>query len=300
MKKIKIIVSHILFFILAFVLISCSSNKDTSVENSTNADGFEVDEDGNTNETVTKIKAKMRGTILADEKFTKSSNSVKEKELEEKLLAINLEKDNKGVECVYGDFESDISVWVMINGGDQEFFASKGVIIRKDGKNTCFPNVYHGNNALAALNEENGDIIFAGGYMEGTGTHIEVLYLFKLNQDGIYEINNVVSPFEIQNEIIDKIDYSIEGNEITFIKDNKAISNVTNLEDGMGMLEEIWVGEQISYEFDDDNNIKVSVVPGKKFVTGLVLLYDDMPTFEAKVRLTDNGFTLENLKVIEE
>ena len=44
----------------------------------------------------------------------------------------------------------------------------------------------------------------------------------------------------------------------------------------------VWIGEQMSYDISGDS-IRVKIVPGIKFTTGLVLHYEEMPTLSAKV-----------------
>ncbi|MBQ4174874.1 MAG: hypothetical protein II597_08770, partial [Prevotella sp.] len=59
----------------------------------------------------------------------------------------------------------------------------------------------------------------------------------------------------------------------------------------------IWIGEQISYDLNNGNP-RVYFTPGVKFVTGLVLTYDDMPTLSASIQLAEDGsYELSDFKV---
>jgi len=53
------------------------------------------------------------------------------------------------------------------------------------------------------------------------------------------------------------------------------------------MDDAIYIGEQITYSIDTP--MTVHITPGLNFVTGKVLLYDDMPTFTAGWDVLDGG-----------
>lgn len=290
-KKINIIA------VIIILLITTACSKGNEANSTTEPT---TDEYGNSNEVIKRATGDMKGTLFADTNLTKVSNSDSEKKVEEKLQNADLAKDNKNFENICGEVDEGISVWSLVSDGSEESLDKKGIIIRKDGVNYNFPNVYHGNNPIAEVNEESGLVLFAGGFMEGTGVHSEAFYVFKPNASGDYEIVNAISPYKVQNKIIDMIKYSIDGNKITFKNGNKTICETVNMEDGMGALSEVWVGEQISYEFDEDCNVKVNITPGKKFSDGIVLMYDAMPTFVANMNYDDKNANLTNLIVVTE
>ena len=63
--------------------------------------------------------------------------------------------------------------------------------------------------------------------------------------------------------------------------------------------EPIWIGEQLSYDLSAEP-IRVLCLPGLKYVTGLVLNYDAMPTISATLTLNhDGGFALDNIGIKE-
>ena len=64
--------------------------------------------------------------------------------------------------------------------------------------------------------------------------------------------------------------------------------------------EPVWIGEQLCYDLCG-NKIHVLCTPGLKYVTGLVLNYDAMPTFVAKMSFNpDGGFSLDDVVTEEE
>ena len=66
----------------------------------------------------------------------------------------------------------------------------------------------------------------------------------------------------------------------------------------------VWIGEQLCYDLSGGHP-RVCFTPGLKFVdkqsgsadgtAGLVLIYDDMPTFAAEVVLQDSGFVYQRI-----
>ena len=63
--------------------------------------------------------------------------------------------------------------------------------------------------------------------------------------------------------------------------------------------EPIWIGEQLSYDLSAEP-IRVLCLPGLKYVTGLVLNYDAMPTIVADVEISPaSSFTINNITIKE-
>lgn len=107
-----------------------------------------------------------------------------------------------------------------------------------------------------------------------------------------------ISLYDVQQALCSRLGYSVEGEDITFYVDGEAVSTVTNTITDMGGFDDdaIWIGEQMSLEKGADG-LQVRVTPGVKFITGLVLHYENMPTFTADVTLSDAGeVVLTNLQ----
>lgn len=109
----------------------------------------------------------------------------------------------------------------------------------------------------------------------------------------------IINLYDVQQALSSRLGYSIKGEDITFYVDDKAVSTVTNTITEMGGFDDdaIWIGEQMSLEKRESGGLQVRVTPGMKFITGLVLHYENMPTFTAEVTLSDAGeLTLTNLQ----
>jgi len=108
-----------------------------------------------------------------------------------------------------------------------------------------------------------------------------------------------INLYDVQKALCSRLGYSIKGEDITFYVDDKAVSTVTNTITEMGGFDDdaIWIGEQMSLEKSEGGGLQVRVTPGMKFITGLVLHYENMPTFTADVTLSDSGeLELTNLQ----
>ena len=345
---------------ISFVLSACGGeSKDNKTEKNAKVDkeGVASDFDGNKIEIVNIADGKFSKTL--SKSFKKESYSKKEEKLigtvKSVLDSVDLEKDNKILECIYGDIESDISVWSLLKNRDDSSLDNYGIIIRYEGKNFSFADICHGNNPYVDVNEDNGQILLAGGVMEGTGTHTEAVYVFSA-KDGKVEQTGFVDPYDVQNYFAEYLKFDADNNNIKFKHNDKTILDFTNTEDGQGTLRAIAIGDQISFDFDDEHNMKVNVTPGLQFVsvitaeqvqkdvvmgqvvlvasnseyvavvtddqnsnktaediekitsnnpqaanigTSVVLVYDNMPTFTADVKINKDKVEFSNIEVGE-
>ena len=112
-------------------------------------------------------------------------------------------------------------------------------------------------------------------------------------------MSQVVGPYDMQQELCKKMIYSVENKDITFYANGKKLTTVTSKTDDMGELfdDPVWIGEQINYLIG--NKLTVIFTPGVSFVTGKVLIYDDMPTFAATVDLTQEGFKVSDIRLVD-
>ena len=150
------------------------------------------------------------------------------------------------------------------------------------------------------LSEWQGDPWITASVMRGTGVNVEQLYQIKLNNDCAY-VATTVDPYEVQQIFCQRLGYTIDGEEITLYLDQEPVYTAMNTVTDMGGFDydAIWVGEQISYDLSGQQP-HVRVTPGVKFVVGLVLHYDDMPTFTAAVTMHDGTFDLSDIKIEQE
>ena len=252
-------------------LFACGGEKsETKIVKHENTE--EIDEeaefDGNTMEIVEISNGVFSKTL--SQPFKKDTYSKKEQKNIDAVKAVldsaDLNADNKIFECLYGDFETGISVWSLLKGRQDESFNNYGIIIRYNGKNYPFAEVCHGNDPNVDVNEETGRIMFAGGVMEGTGTHTEAIYVFDAKNDKV-ELVGFVDPYDVQNYFVEYLKFDVDNNNIEFKHNNKKIVDFTNIEEGQGTLRAIAIGDQIEFDFDDDHNAIVSVTPGLQLVT---------------------------------
>lgn len=332
LKKNAIII--FMAIVMAFALLSCGTkeNESSSAESVSESTKATADEDGNIVDNVQIKDGEFKRTL--SEPFEKENENKKyQKNIEavkSVLESADLEADSKIFECNFGDIDSDISVWSLLHNRDGETLNNYGIIIRYKGNNFPFADVCHGNNPTVDVDEDTGRVLYAGGVVEGTGTHSEGLYVFDAKGDNV-ERTAFVDPFEVQKYFVDKVSYEVNANDIKFKLGKKVISEITNTEDGEGTIRSLAVGDQITYEIDDDHNVIVNVTPGIEFVTvrtveevekdmqigsdgekiimnnpaGMsvgtttVLYYDNMPVFSMDVKLNGSNASFDKIRVVE-
>ena len=201
-------------------------------------------------------------------------------------------------ETVMEDNITGVSVWSLMKCSDEVSCEGYGMVVAKDGMKTALPQLRHGNKQQARYDAATGDLWILGSDTEGTGVNVERPYLFRFGEDGHASLFTSIDPYEMQETLRHLLTYSIDGQDITFYSRGKELITVTNHIEDMGdfMDDAIYIGEQIAYGIEGP--LTVHITPGVNFVTGKVLLYDDMPTFSATVTLNDDGsFTLGELTI---
>lgn len=216
-----------------------------------------------------------------------------------KLLdAIEKTPGDERFEAILDDKKSGVSVWGLMKCSDEQSSEGYGVTIVKDGVETDL-KISHGKMPNAYYDEKHGRLWFSGGVMEGTGTQVERPYLIRFDKNNKACIVATIDPYDMQQELCKRMTYSIEGKDITFYADGKPLTTVTSNTEDMGEFydDPVWIGEQISYL--TSSKLTVIFVPGISFVTGKVLIYDDMPTFAANVDLNHKGvFKVSDIRLV--
>ena len=298
-KKYLLLIS--LIFGLSIVVTSCAG-KDGAANTKTESTEPTADEDGNIDVDVNISGSQFHGTM--SKKWKKDEPTKKEQKNIDQVKAIfnstNIEVNNKLFECIYGDIDSSLSVWSLLKGKDDESLNYYGVIIRNNGTNYEFADICHGKNPSVDYDEASQKIYMSADVIEGTGTHVDALYVFDVKESGEVAYITYLDPYEVQEYFIKQMTYDVHQDNITLKLKNRKIAEVVNTEDGEGTLRAVAIGEQIAYEFDDDHNIKVNVVPGVKFGVGSSLYYEDMPTISADVKLNKDKLELSNIRVNED
>ena len=202
-------------------------------------------------------------------------------------------------ETILKDTVSGVSVWSLIRGVGDQSTEGFGIVVVNKGYATAFPDFRHGNNPSARYDSVSGDLWLTGGVMEGTGVLVERPSLLRFREKGNAYMAAAIDPYEMQQALCEKLNYSVDGEKITLYDGDKELVTVTNTIKDMGDFYDdvVWIGEQLTYDISGEN-LYVHVIPGVNFVTGKVLHYDDMPTITARVTLNgDGGFTLSDVKV---
>lgn len=216
------------------------------------------------------------------------------------LKSVDNTPGDERFEAIMGDKDSDVSVWGLMKCNDQQSAQGYGITVIKGGVETDLL-IRHGNQPKAYYDESSGKLWFSGAAIEGTGTLVERPYLITFDQQGKAVIEASIDPYEMQQALIERISYSIDGQEITLFANKKELTTATSTTKDMGgfLDDPIWIGEQITYMLG--HQLTVCFVPGIDFVVGKVLIYDDMPTIAANVDLISNGnFRISDFRAIKE
>ena len=175
-----------------------------------------------------------------------------------------------------------------------------GIQVTKGAMSTTFPNIRNSREPQAKYNAKTGDLWLTSSAMEGTGVHVEWLHQIRFGENELAYVKTEVNPYGVQQELLQRLGYAIEGETITLYDGNKLLATVTNTVNDMGGFDDeqpLWIGEQLYYDVSG-GEIKVIFAPGVKFTTGLVLTYDDMPELLAPITIDGNGmFTLHEITV---
>lgn len=158
-----------------------------------------------------------------------------------------------------------------------------------DGPTTGMP--------MPDLSEVQGGQWLTAIVMRGTGVNVEQLYQIGFRDDSAY-VAETIDPYDVQQAFCQRLGYTIEREQITLYLDREPVATVTNTVTDMGGFDDdaIWVGEQISYDLSGEQP-RVRITPGVKFVVGLMLHYDDMPTFTASITMSDGTINLSDIKI---
>ena len=212
----------------------------------------------------------------------------------------SLEADDR-YEQILGEREWNLAVWSLMRCSEEVSSEGLGVMVVKDGKATAFPDIRHGNQPSARYDAAKQLLWLACGDMEGTGIYVERLYQLRFAEDGTACVSQSIDPYDVQQALHQRLGYSIDGQDISFYDGDHMLCCVTDTVSDMGGFDEdpIWIGEQLRYDVSGDE-IRVLCTPGLKYVTGLVLNYDSMPTFAATLTFSPDGsFSLGNVGTVE-
>ena len=189
---------------------------------------------------------------------------------------------------------------VSIDEMDEISTEGYGIQVTKGAMSTTFPNIRNTREPQAKYDAKTGDLWLTSSAMEGTGVRVEWLYQIRFGENELAYIKTEVNPYDVQQALLQRLGYTIEGETITLFDGDKQLATVTNTIKDMGGFDDeqpLWIGEQLYYDVSGDMP-KVIFTPGVKFTTGLVLTYDDMPELSAPISIDENGqFTIHEIAI---
>ncbi len=202
---------------------------------------------------------------------------------------------------IMSDTANDVSV-LSIDEVDATSTEGFGIMVTKGRVSTTFQQIRNTRQPMAKYDASTGDLWLTSCAMEGTGVSVDRLYQIRFDNEGKAFIAAVINPYEVQQAFCQHLGYTTEGENISIYFDKELIDTVKNTVTDMGGFDDdaLWIGEQISFDLTQAQP-RVCVTPGVKFVTGLVLHYDDMPEISANFSADDKGnLTLSDVKVRKE
>ena len=191
---------------------------------------------------------------------------------------------------IMSDTASNISVEAIAEA-DMTPTEGYGIVIVKGATSTTFPNLRNSRAPMAKFDAELGILWLTCSVMEGTGIAVERLYQIRFDKEDKAYIAHTIEPYDIQQALLKRLGYSIEGQQIMLYDGENSIATAVNTITDMGDFDDeqpVWIGEQIQYNLSGAT-LQLLVTPGIKYTTGLVLTYDDMPTLSAPITITDDG-----------
>ena len=166
-----------------------------------------------------------------------------------------------------------------------------GIVVEKGTSSTTFHNLSNARQPKARYDTKTGTLWFANCAMWGTGVQVERLYQIHFDKGDKAHIANTIDPYDIQQQLCQRLGYSIEGEQVTLYDSGREIARATNTITDMGGFDSeqpLWIGEHIQYDLSGNAPLML-ITPGVKFTTGLVLTYDDMPTLAAPLAISKDG-----------
>ena len=166
-----------------------------------------------------------------------------------------------------------------------------GIVVVKGDISTTFPDICNARAPMARYDEQSNTLWLTSSAVWGTGIQVDWLYQIGFGDNGIAYIVHTIDPYDIQQQLCQRLGYRIKGEQITLYDGEREIAQATNTVADMGGFDSeqpVWIGEQIQYDLSGDAPCLL-VTPGVNFTTGLVLTYDDMPTLTAPITIGDDG-----------
>ena len=202
---------------------------------------------------------------------------------------------------IMNDTANDVSVW-SLQEVDTTSTEGYGIIVVKGATSTIFPDIRNVRQPLARYDRAANTLWLAASAMEGTGVAVERLYQISFDDEGKAHIERTIDPFELQQQLCQRIGYDINGQQIAFYDGQRLLATATSTVTDMGGFDDerpLWIGEQMQYDLSGDAP-RLLLTPGVKYVSGLVLDYVEMPTFSAPLAIEADGHVgIGDLEAVE-
>ena len=115
---------------------------------------------------------------------------------------------------VMSDTASNVAVF-SIDEIDQTPSEGFGFVVTKGAVSTNFLNIINTRQPQAKYNAKTGDLWLTSCAMSGTGVNVEKLYQIRFQEDGKAYIKNEINPYAVQQELLQRIGYTIDGENVT-------------------------------------------------------------------------------------
>lgn len=191
---------------------------------------------------------------------------------------------------ILSDTANSISVEAIAEA-DTTSTEGYGIVIHKDATSTTLPNIPNARIPQARYDSQSGDLWLTSSAMEGTGVSVKRLYQLRFLDNDSATVVRTIDPYALQQILLQRLGYRIDGEQIALYDGQRLLFTATNTVTDMGGFDDehpIWIGEQLQYDLSGDTPLLL-LTPGVKFTTGLVLLFDDMPTLTAPLTISPDG-----------
>ncbi|MBR6319449.1 MAG: hypothetical protein IKR50_03300 [Prevotella sp.] len=240
------------------------------------------------------ILASGFGAVLTSCNWTEAKVLPVAGTLDAELGALNAERSPFNSQSSTFSVMSDTVAGVSVFGIDRVDTVSTqgyGIVVVKGATQTTFPNIRNVRQPQAKYDREADVLWLTSSAMEGTGVQVEWLCQIAFDANDSAYMAHVVDPYDVQQQLRQRLGYRIDGQQLTLFDGQRPLATTTNTVADMGGFDDeqpLWIGEQLRYDLTGDAP-QLLVTPGLKFTTGLVLIYDDMPTLGALLAIAPDG-----------
>ncbi|MBR1692176.1 MAG: hypothetical protein IJ711_05300 [Lachnospiraceae bacterium] len=193
---------------------------------------------------------------------------------------------------VYQNDSGEVEVWIYRDENDDidgAVDACYGIAVVQNQRSYLFPEVYYGKLYQAYIDEEEGNLYFAGDDVSGTEILRQRLYVFELREEDVKLITEI-SPLDVTSELVGKIiAYGNKKTHTVSLYDFGTKIFTSNAIDRYDEIEGINYEMQIQYVFD--TRVKVKIHPGLKFKDKSMYSFEEIEPIEYRLIINGSGDT---------